>query len=50
MGYAMAEAAASLGAETILISGPCQFNPPPNVTLVSVESAKEMLDAVLASF
>ena len=50
MGYAMAEAAASLGAETILISGPVSLSPPPNVTLVSVESAKEMLDAVLLHF
>ena len=50
MGYAMAEAAASLGAETILISGPVSLSPPPNVTLVSVESAKEMLDAVLFHF
>lgn len=50
MGYAMAEAAASLGAETILISGPVSLVPPANVTLVSVESAKEMLDAVLLHF
>jgi len=50
MGYAMAEAAASLGAETILISGPVSLSPPPNVTLVAVESAKEMLDAVLFHF
>lgn len=50
MGYAMAEAAASLGAETILISGPVSLVPPTNVTLVSVESAKEMLDAVLLHF
>lgn len=50
MGYAMAEAAASLGAETILISGPVSLSAPANVTLVSVESAKEMLDAVLLHF
>ena len=50
MGYAMAEAAASLGAKTILISGPVSLVPPTNVTLVSVESAKEMLDAVLLHF
>ncbi|SER55572.1 bifunctional phosphopantothenoylcysteine decarboxylase/phosphopantothenate--cysteine ligase CoaBC [Psychrobacillus sp. OK032] len=50
MGYAMAEAAASLGAETILISGPVSINPPSNVTLISIESAKEMYEAVLEHF
>ncbi|TQR17446.1 bifunctional phosphopantothenoylcysteine decarboxylase/phosphopantothenate--cysteine ligase CoaBC [Psychrobacillus soli] len=50
MGYAMAEAAASLGAETILISGPVCINPPSNVTLISVESAKEMYEAVIEQF
>ncbi|MFB5087069.1 bifunctional phosphopantothenoylcysteine decarboxylase/phosphopantothenate--cysteine ligase CoaBC [Psychrobacillus sp. PGGUH221] len=50
MGYAMAEAAAKLGAETILISGPVSIDAPSNVTLIPVESAKEMLDAVLKEF
>ncbi|MFJ5769922.1 bifunctional phosphopantothenoylcysteine decarboxylase/phosphopantothenate--cysteine ligase CoaBC [Psychrobacillus sp. NPDC093180] len=50
MGYAMAEAAADLGAETILISGPVSINPPSNVKLVSVESAKEMYEAVVEQF
>ncbi|MDF2065961.1 bifunctional phosphopantothenoylcysteine decarboxylase/phosphopantothenate--cysteine ligase CoaBC [Bacillus sp. Cr_A10] len=50
MGYAMAEAAAKLGAETILISGPVSIDTPSNVTLIPVESAKEMLDAVLKEF
>ncbi|ALC86077.1 phosphopantothenoylcysteine decarboxylase [Bacillus sp. FJAT-22090] len=50
MGYAMAEAAAKLGAETILISGPVSIDAPSNVTLIPVESAKEMLDAVLNEF
>ncbi|KQL35467.1 bifunctional phosphopantothenoylcysteine decarboxylase/phosphopantothenate--cysteine ligase CoaBC [Psychrobacillus sp. FJAT-21963] len=50
MGYAMAEAAAKLGAETILISGPVSIDAPNNVTLIPVESAKEMLDAVLKEF
>ena len=50
MGYAMAEAAANLGAETILISGPVSLNPPSNVTLISVESAEEMYEAVIEQF
>ncbi|MEI4768628.1 bifunctional phosphopantothenoylcysteine decarboxylase/phosphopantothenate--cysteine ligase CoaBC [Psychrobacillus sp. FJAT-51614] len=50
MGYAMAEAAANLGAETILISGPVSIDAPSNVKLVPVESAQEMLDAVLKEF
>lgn len=50
MGYAMAEAAADLGAETILISGPVSINPPANVQFISVESAKEMYEAVLEQF
>ncbi|MFJ7970747.1 bifunctional phosphopantothenoylcysteine decarboxylase/phosphopantothenate--cysteine ligase CoaBC [Psychrobacillus sp. NPDC096389] len=50
MGYAMAEAAAELGAETILISGPVSINPPSNVQFISVESAKEMYEAVIEEF
>ncbi|WP_391208564.1 bifunctional phosphopantothenoylcysteine decarboxylase/phosphopantothenate--cysteine ligase CoaBC [Psychrobacillus sp. L4] len=50
MGYAMAEAAANLGAETFLISGPVSIEAPANVTLIPVESAKEMYDAVMERF
>ncbi|MFF2752512.1 bifunctional phosphopantothenoylcysteine decarboxylase/phosphopantothenate--cysteine ligase CoaBC [Psychrobacillus sp. NPDC058041] len=50
MGYAMAEAAAELGAETYLISGPVSIDAPANVTLIPVESAKEMFDAVMEQF
>ncbi|WP_391121111.1 bifunctional phosphopantothenoylcysteine decarboxylase/phosphopantothenate--cysteine ligase CoaBC [Psychrobacillus sp. L3] len=50
MGYAMAEAAANLGAETFLISGPVSIDAPANVTLISIESAKEMYDAVMERF
>ena len=35
MGYAMAEAAVKLGAETILISGPVGIDPPRDVTSCS---------------
>lgn len=50
MGYAMAQAAAELGAETILISGPVSLPVPAGVKRVMVESAKEMYDAVLAQY
>lgn len=44
-GYAIAEAAAELGAETILISGPVSLPPPPGLRLVSIETAQDMLVA-----
>lgn len=50
MGYAMAEAAAKLGAETILISGPVCLTEPTGVTTIQVESAQQMLEAVLAHY
>ncbi|KXH79932.1 bifunctional phosphopantothenoylcysteine decarboxylase/phosphopantothenate--cysteine ligase CoaBC [Sporosarcina sp. HYO08] len=50
MGYAMAEAAAALGAETILISGPVELEKPSGVTVVNVESAAEMFEAVTNHF
>ncbi|MEG6508412.1 bifunctional phosphopantothenoylcysteine decarboxylase/phosphopantothenate--cysteine ligase CoaBC [Methyloligella sp. 2.7D] len=48
-GYALARAAAALGAEVTLISGPTDQAPPEGVTLVPVETAQEMLDAVIAA-
>ena len=48
MGYALAEAAAEAGAQTILISGPTQLPCPARVTRVDVTSAEEMLAASLA--
>ncbi|QTD43325.1 bifunctional phosphopantothenoylcysteine decarboxylase/phosphopantothenate--cysteine ligase CoaBC [Sporosarcina sp. Te-1] len=50
MGYAMAEAAAALGAETILVSGPVCLAKPHGVSVIDVESAQEMLDAVLSHY
>ncbi|MEH7460963.1 bifunctional phosphopantothenoylcysteine decarboxylase/phosphopantothenate--cysteine ligase CoaBC [Bacillus thuringiensis] len=47
MGYALAEVAENLGAEVILISGPTALTPPANVTTIQVESAQDMLEAVL---
>jgi phosphopantothenoylcysteine decarboxylase/phosphopantothenate--cysteine ligase len=50
MGYAIAAVAAERGAEVTLISGPVALAAPPGVTRISVESALEMRDAVLAAF
>ena len=48
-GYAVAAAAAALGAETVLISGPVTLAVPDGVKLVRVETAQEMLAAVEAA-
>ncbi|WP_377864633.1 bifunctional phosphopantothenoylcysteine decarboxylase/phosphopantothenate--cysteine ligase CoaBC [Bacillus sp. R86525] len=50
MGYAIAEVAASLGADVILVSGPTALNPPLHVTTIQVESAQDMLEAVLQNY
>lgn len=50
MGYALAEVAADLGADVILVSGPTAITPPFNVTTVQVESAQEMLEAVMQHY
>lgn len=50
MGYAMAQAAAQMGAETILISGPVSLPVPRGVKRIGVESAEEMLQAVKAEY
>ena len=47
MGYALAEAAAEAGAETVLISGPVSLSPPDRVRTIAVTSAQEMYDAAL---
>ena len=47
-GYAVAEALARHGAETLLVSGPVEIAPPRNVKLVKVTSAREMLAATEA--
>src|SRR5207248_11254226 len=44
-GYAIAQALADAGAETTLVSGPVEIPPPPQVRLVKVETAREMLSA-----
>jgi len=50
MGYAIAAAAAERGAEVTLVSGPVSLPVPSGVKRVSVESALEMREAVLAAF
>lgn len=49
MGYALAEAALAAGHEVVLVSGPVSLAPPEGAELVSVETAREMHDAVAAS-
>jgi phosphopantothenoylcysteine decarboxylase/phosphopantothenate--cysteine ligase len=47
-GYALAEAAVALGAETILVSGPVHLPIPPGAQMMPVETAGEMLKTVEA--
>ncbi|MGO1296243.1 MAG: bifunctional phosphopantothenoylcysteine decarboxylase/phosphopantothenate--cysteine ligase CoaBC [Vibrio sp.] len=48
MGFALASAAAKLGADVTLISGPVALDTPAGVTRLNVESAHEMHAAVMA--
>jgi len=48
-GHAIAAAFASLGAETVLVSGPTAEPPPPGLSVVRVQSAQEMLTACRAA-
>src|SRR5436190_3851031 len=45
-GHAIAGAAAALGAEVVLVSGPVNVPDPPGVKVVKVETAQEMLSEV----
>jgi len=47
MGYAVARAAAERGARVILVSGPTSLPAPPNVEMIYVQTAGDMLKAVL---
>ena len=49
MGFAIADVAAQLGAEVVLVSGPVNLPTPANVTRVDVRSAEQMYDAVMAN-
>jgi phosphopantothenoylcysteine decarboxylase/phosphopantothenate--cysteine ligase len=46
-GYALAQAALDAGAEVVLVSAPCSLPPPVGARLVPVQTAEEMLEAVL---
>ncbi len=48
-GYAIAHAAAAAGADVTLVAGPVSLADPPDVKVVKVESAREMLAAVEAA-
>lgn len=50
MGYAMAKAARDLGADVTLVSGPVDLPKPANIKVIDVESAEEMLQAILENF
>lgn len=50
MGYSIAAEAVQNGAEVILISGPTNLQPPAGVRVVNVESAEDMLRAVLNEY
>lgn len=47
MGFAVAQAAREAGAEVIMVCGPVSLATPPGVRRIDVESAADMLDAVL---
>jgi phosphopantothenoylcysteine decarboxylase / phosphopantothenate---cysteine ligase len=44
-GYAIAQAAVNLGAETVIVSGPVTLPLPPGAQLIPVETARDMLQA-----
>ncbi|MCG9619973.1 bifunctional phosphopantothenoylcysteine decarboxylase/phosphopantothenate--cysteine ligase CoaBC [Vibrio diabolicus] len=47
MGYALASAAAQMGAKVTLVSGPVSLNTPVDVERINVSSAQEMHEAVM---
>jgi phosphopantothenoylcysteine decarboxylase/phosphopantothenate--cysteine ligase len=50
MGYELAREAYELGAEVILISGPVELEPPPEIHVERVVTAEEMRQAVLKNY
>ena len=50
MGFALAQAALLLGAETTLISGPTSLMPPAGAKLISIKSTSELSDSVKKEF
>jgi len=49
MGYAVAEAALSRGAQVTLVTGPVSLDPPAAARVIRVQSAAQMYDAVMGS-
>lgn len=47
MGYAIAEEARQMGADVLLVTAPTSLRPPDGVSVIPVQSAEEMLAAVL---
>jgi len=47
MGFALAEAAGRRGAEVTVVAGPTSIAPPPGTEVIAVESAEQMLAAVM---
>lgn len=50
MGYAIAKAAASAGADVTLVSGPVKLPPPEGVEIVPVISTRDMFEALTSRF
>ncbi|MGQ9557587.1 MAG: bifunctional phosphopantothenoylcysteine decarboxylase/phosphopantothenate--cysteine ligase CoaBC [Desulfurispora sp.] len=50
MGYALAQAALQRGARVTLVTAPTALIPPPGAEVVRVETARQMLEAVLAVY
>ncbi|MDH5694458.1 MAG: bifunctional phosphopantothenoylcysteine decarboxylase/phosphopantothenate--cysteine ligase CoaBC [Gammaproteobacteria bacterium] len=48
MGYAVAAAALSRGAEVVLVSGPTHLSPPPGAKVLRVETAQQMYEQVMS--
>ena len=48
MGYAVAEAARDRGAQVVLVTAPTSLPDPPLVSMIHVQTAQEMCDAVLS--
>src|SRR6185295_16582719 len=49
MGFAVAAAARDAGADVTVVAGPCSCAVPPGVKRIEVESAADMLNAVMKS-
>ncbi len=49
-GYALAQAALDAGADVTLVTAPTALTPPVGATVIEIETAKQMLDAVMKEF